>query len=129
MRIVEGADIFLISYLLTETRNQWDKFFVRLVGLAKDGAIFYFSEPVSWQLHWLIRMFSGRTEPPSFGLAGGMVMPSPLSGLRFVWIDSSMYCPEMQGLDRRSGGPAVLLALKVQHIDGGRGILKQEGHY
>lgn len=100
-RVFEDSDIFLISYLLTETRNQWDEFFVKLVGLAKVGALFYFAEPVPWQLHRLIQL--SKVEDDT----------SPLHCLRFVWIDSSMHFPEMQPLDRRSGGPAVLLAIKL----------------
>lgn len=100
-QMVEESDIFLTSYLLTETRNQWDKFFIELVGLAKVGALFYFAEPVPWQLHRLIQLSKVEDDI------------SPLHCLRFVWIDSSMHFPEMQPLDRRSGGPAVLVAIKL----------------
>ena len=106
---VKDSDIFLTSYLLTETRNLWDKFFVQLVGIAKVGAIFYFSEPVPWQLHRLMRMSS--TETSSDASPG--IDCSPLHSLRFVWIDSSMHFVDMQKLDGRSGGPAVLLAIKI----------------
>ncbi|KAL7534429.1 hypothetical protein ACHAXR_005864 [Thalassiosira sp. AJA248-18] len=108
-QIAQDSDIFLTSYLLTETRNQWDQFFVQLVGLAKLGALFYFSEPVPWQLNRLIRMSS-----PEFSSdASPGVDCSPLYRLRFVWIDSSMHFPDLQKLDRRAGGPAVLLAIKI----------------
>ena len=106
---VENSDIFLVSYLLTEARNLWDRFFVQLVSLAKAGALFYFAEPVPWQLHRLIRM----SMPDSLSQANSGIDCSPLYRLRFVWVDSSMHLPDMQKLDRRSGGPAVLLAIKV----------------
>ena len=100
------SDIFLTSYLMTETRNQWDEFIIKMVDRAKVGALFYFAEPVPWQLHRLIRM----SAPPDLNFDDTM---SPLHRLRFVWIDCSMHYPDMQTLDGRSGGPAVLLAMKV----------------
>lgn len=99
--LVETTDIFLTSYLLTETRDKWDAYFIKLVDKAKEGAIFYFAEPLPWQLHRLIRMSAQDSDP------------SPLQKLRFAWIDSSMNHPELQELDGRAGGPALLLALKV----------------
>ena len=105
---IKDADIFLASYLLTETRNQWDQFLVEIVSKAKSGALFYFSEPVPWQLHRLMRMSSvNSTSDVSPG-----VDCSPLQRLKFVWVDSSMFFPDMQRLDGRSG-PAVLLAIKT----------------
>lgn len=105
---IKDADIFLASYLLTETRNQWDQFLVEIVSAAKSGALFYFSEPVPWQLHRLMRMSSvDSTSDVSPG-----VDCSPLQRLKFVWVDSSMFFPDMQRLDGRSG-PAVLLAIKT----------------
>ena len=54
--LLETTDIFLISYLLTETRDKWDEYLAQLVEKAKQGAMFYFAEPLPWQLHRLIRM-------------------------------------------------------------------------
>lgn len=99
--LLETTDIFLISYLLTETRDKWDEYLAQLVEKAKQGALFYFAEPLPWQLHRLIRM---STSPDS--------VLSPLKRLRFAWVDSSMNHPEMQELDGRAGGPALLLAIK-----------------
>jgi len=99
--LFETTDFFLTSYLLTETRDKWDAYFIQLVDKAKEGAMFYFAEPLPWQLHRLIRMSSPDSDP------------SPLQRLRFAWIDSSMNHPELQELDGRAGGPALLLALKV----------------
>ncbi|KAL7547933.1 hypothetical protein ACHAWF_011198 [Thalassiosira exigua] len=101
-QMVKESDIFLTSYLLTETRSQWDEFFAQLISLAKVGALFYFSEPVPWQLHRLIRMSSE-----------SRIESSQMNRLRFVWIDSSMQFPDMQSLDGRSEGPAILLAVKT----------------
>ncbi|KAL7449671.1 hypothetical protein ACHAWC_001718, partial [Mediolabrus comicus] len=100
--LLETIDIFLISYLLTETRDKWDEYLAQLVEKAKQGAIFYFAEPLPWQLHRLIRMST----------AADLEL-SPLKRLRFAWVDSSMNHPEMQELDGRAGGPALLLAIKL----------------
>ena len=99
--LLETSDMFLTSYLLTETRDKWDAWFIQLVGKAKEGAIFFFAEPLPWQLHRLIRMSASDSDP------------SPLQRLRFAWIDSSMNHLELQELDGRAGGPAILLAIKV----------------
>jgi hypothetical protein len=93
------SDIFLFSYLLTETRNNWDHFLVQLVGLAKVGALFYFAEPTPWQLHRLMRRADG-----CLSSATPDIDYSPLKRLRFVWVDSSMHLPKMQKLDGRNGG-------------------------
>ncbi|KAL3807545.1 hypothetical protein ACHAXA_001129 [Cyclostephanos tholiformis] len=103
------SDIFLLSYLLTETRNNWDRFLVQLVDLARVGALFYFAEPTPWQLHRLMRICAdGRSSS-----AASDMNYSSLSRLRFVWLDSSMHLPNMQKLDGRNGGPAILLGVKV----------------
>ena len=94
------SDIFLFSYLLTETRNNWDRFIVQLVDLAKVGSLFYFAEPTPWQLHRLMRIcVSGRLTSATPDMDY-----SPLNRLRFVWLDSSMHLPNMQKLDGRTGG-------------------------
>ncbi len=84
-------DIFLISYLLSETREKWESFFRELVRLAKSKSMFYFAEPVPWQLHRFIESFKDQLE--------------------FIWIDSSMDFPLLQQTERRAG-PAVLFAIK-----------------
>lgn len=94
-----NSDIFLFSYLLTETRNNWDRFIVHLVDLARVGALFYFAEPTPWQLHRLMSICGGGPTPD--------VDYSPLNRLRFVWLDSSMHLPNMQKLDGRTGGRCV----------------------
>ncbi|KAL3782121.1 hypothetical protein HJC23_005383 [Cyclotella cryptica] len=109
-KFVQNTDIFLTSYLLTETRYSWDLFYVQLVQLAPVGALFYFAEPMAWQLHRLIRM---STQPSVARANCEHIDYSPLFQLKFVWIDSSMHYPELQQMDGRAGGPAVLLAIKL----------------
>ena len=115
---VQNADIFLTSYLLSETRNSWDEFYIEIVQLAPEGALFYFSEPMAWQLHRLIKMSTECLI--SDEVADGLVEdesaakdPTSLHRLKFIWIDSSMHYPELQQMDGRAGGPAVLLAIKL----------------
>jgi len=86
------SDIILVSYLLSETRGKWEAFFSELISYSISGTIFYFAEPVPWQLHRFCTLFG--------------------SQLDFLWIDSSMNCPTLRDLDRRIG-PAILLAVKM----------------
>jgi len=93
--VYETCDIYLISYLLSETNGKWEEFFGGIMNAAKAGALFYFAEPTPWQLHRLIEIFS--------------------NVLDFLWLDSSMYYPSLQKLDRRFG-PAILFAIKKEGI-------------
>lgn len=88
---MHACDIYLVSYLLSETNGKWESFFGGLIDLAKSESLFYFAEPTPWQLHRLIELFSTR--------------------LDFLWLDSSMYQPSMQSLDGRLG-PGILAAIK-----------------
>jgi hypothetical protein len=85
------VDIYLISYLLSETRGKWEPFFKDIVHMSSQGSLFYFAEPTSWQLHRLIELFS--------------------HSLTFVWVDSSRDYPDLQRFEKRTG-PAVLFAKK-----------------
>mmetsp|Transcript_19028 Transcript_19028/g.23156 ORF Transcript_19028/g.23156 Transcript_19028/m.23156 type:complete len:362 (-) Transcript_19028:145-1230(-) len=87
-------DLFIFSYILTETRNKWHHFFRRIWVTAKPGAIFYFAEPCPWQLHILLSLF-----------------PHWRACADYFWIDSSMDFAESQRLNTRQG-PAVLLVWK-----------------
>ena len=91
--LIDGSscDIYLVSYLLSETNGKWESFFNGLVHSADLGSTFYFAEPTPWQLHRLIDLYS--------------------SFLDFIWIDSSMNEPSLQKLNGRLG-PAVLAAVK-----------------
>ena len=84
------VDLYLFSYVLTETRGKWEPFVRDLLHHAPPGSLFYFAEPTPWQLHPL------RT----------------LDGMETVWLDSSMNAsPSQQASDKRFG-PAVLLGQK-----------------
>lgn len=89
------CDIYLTSYLLSETNGKWYTFFRELIQNANEECLFYFAEPTPWQLHILIEQFS--------------------ESLDFLWVDSSMYLPAMQALDGRLG-PAVLFAIKKKEF-------------
>jgi len=89
------CDIYLTSYLLSETNGKWYTFFRELIQNANEECLFYFAEPTPWQLHILIQQFS--------------------ESLDFLWVDSSMYLPAMQALDGRLG-PAVLFAIKKKEF-------------
>ena len=89
------VNVFLFSYLLTETRGKWEPFLRDIIQLAQPGALFYFAEPSPWQLHLVTRM----------------------EQLDVEWLDSSMNQPKMQAINRRFG-PAVLLGQKKVEMDG-----------
>ena len=115
-------DVYLTSYLLTETRGRWENFVTGLVGAAKSGSIFYFAEPAPWQLHRLVAMFGGGEGDEKIAASQGEsasggrgIACRPRSSLppllTFLWLDSSMHRPSLQPLDGRVG-PAVILAIK-----------------
>jgi len=85
------VDLFVTSYLLTETRDKWCAFYGDLVQIAKPGTLFLFAEPKAWQLHTFIEQTR--------------------ASIDFVWLDSSMNSPILQALEGRVG-PAVLLGMK-----------------
>jgi hypothetical protein len=87
-------DFYSVSYLLSETRGKWVSFFESVVKNAKPGAMFYFAEPIPWQLHRFIGLFNKKD-------------------LQFIWLDSSMDHPMLQDADRRAG-PSVLFAIKTE---------------
>ena len=86
-------DLFVTSYLLTETRGKWHAFYRDVIQMAKPGALFLFAEPKAWQLHTLIEQMKANNT------------------MDFVWLDSSMHSPILQALEGRVG-PAVLLGMK-----------------
>lgn len=116
------GDIFLISYLLSETRNLWDEFLLKLIETSKRGCIFYFAEPTPWQLHRLISMFElsksandgevDKLDNISGSFCNEINARKSKTRMRFLWIDSSMNLPALQGLHARLG-PAVLLGIKL----------------
>jgi hypothetical protein len=87
----KDVDLYLFSYILTETRGKWEAFLKELVDGAKSNCLFYLAEPTPWQLHRLRNL---------------------LPNLDYVWVDSSMnQSPAMQALDGRMS-PGVLMARK-----------------
>jgi hypothetical protein len=83
--------LYLVSYLLSETRDKWQTFFDDLVDRASPGSLFLLSDPTAWQLYiWLAR-YRERID--------------------VVWLDSSMDRPDLQEMVRRFG-PGVVLAMK-----------------
>lgn len=88
--------IVLISYLLTETRQKWREFMMDFILRLPKGTLFYFAEPMTWQLHILIQMFGNNNNV-----------------IKFTWLDSSFEKGAyMQNLDGRLGS-AVLMGIKV----------------
>ena len=107
----EGDDkqlLVIVSYLLTETRNQWKEFFSNLFFntdndnannannnkkkkkfLLPPGTIILLSEPTAWQLHIFLKEFKDYIDS-------------------YIWLDSSRDFPSLQTLEGRMG-PAVLL--------------------
>jgi len=86
-----ASTLYITSYLLTETRGRWESFYDQLISGSKPRDLFYFCEPTPWQLFHLIQVAGSRCY--------------------YLWLDSSMYHPELQDLHGRSG-PAVLLAIR-----------------
>ena len=99
------CDIFLVSYLLTENRGNWEAFFSQLFQLAKPGSLFYFAEPTSWQLQKLLKMGSSRNND-------NMLDETDNTNFIFLWLDSS-FGTNLQEIDGRLG-PAVLLGMKTK---------------
>lgn len=91
MRENGSVELFLVSYLLSETRDKWHIFFDDLFNRSVPGTLFLLSDPTAWQLYiWLARY---------------------RDHIDVVWLDSSMHRPDLQLLVRRFG-PAVVLAMK-----------------
>lgn len=85
------VDMYLFSYILTETRGKWEEFLLQLVDAAHSNTMFYFAEPTPWQLHHL---------------------RSLIPTLEYIWVDSSMdQSAALQAMDGRLG-PGILLARK-----------------
>ena len=93
--VAPSADLFLISYVLTETRGAWLGFVTSLWRAAKIGALFYFAEPTPWQLHLLIREFAWTVNRDVY------------------WVDDTLgQTASEQALMMRHGGPGIMVAVK-----------------
>lgn len=82
-------DLVVVSYLLTETRDQWKEFFQDLLNSMSKSCLLLLSEPTAWQLHSFTNLFADYVS-------------------EIQWLDSSQDFPELQPLEGRMG-PAVLL--------------------
>jgi hypothetical protein len=100
-------DLFVFSYILTETRGKWQQFIKDLIASAKPNALFFFAEPTPWQLHHLRNHVLVAMLP----LDSAAATHTPL--LDYIWVDSSMnQSAELQAMDGRLG-PGTLLARKL----------------
>jgi hypothetical protein len=105
----KDTDLVIVSYLFSETRNQWHNYFDDCVHQCKVGTLFLLTDPTAWQLH----IFRERYEYASNQDTSKVVDAKQRQRLmEFIWLDSSMYRPELQELEGRNG-PAVLLAMKI----------------
>jgi hypothetical protein len=85
------VDLFVISYLLCETRGQWHFFLDDVVASSRPGTMFLLTDPTAWQLH----LFRERYDEQ----------------ISWQWLDSSMHRPELQPLEGRVG-PAAVVGIK-----------------
>jgi len=90
-----AADLYLFSYVLTETRGKWRGFVERLFKAAHEGAILLCAEPTNWQLKALLALLDG--EP-----------------LRSCWLD----------VRATAAAPSVLLLQKL-HAQGSGDMLTE----
>jgi hypothetical protein len=103
----DSSDLLVVvSYLFSETRNAWYPFFDEYVEQCPTGTLFLLTDPTAWQLH----IFRQRYE---YG-RGCTCHENHGRCVQFMWLDSSMYRPELQELEGRNG-PAVLLAMKIDN--------------
>jgi hypothetical protein len=86
--------LIVISYVLCETRGQWYGWMDDLVEQCAVGTLWLLTEPTAWQLH----IFRTRYHHV----------------LDHVWLDTSLYRPDLQELETRNG-PAVLLCRRSQN--------------
>lgn len=54
------AGLFVLSYVLTETRGRWEAFVTALFEAAAPGALFLCAEPTNWQLLRLVEALGER---------------------------------------------------------------------
>mmetsp|Transcript_34339 Transcript_34339/g.39121 ORF Transcript_34339/g.39121 Transcript_34339/m.39121 type:complete len:448 (-) Transcript_34339:106-1449(-) len=110
----KSVDLYLLSYILTETRDKWHNFWNELVEKAKPNSLFYIAEPTPWQLHKVMQIEEQRITYCYDGGSAEGNRTATASRLEFIWLDSSMDQTEnVQALDGRLG-PGVLLARKIE---------------
>lgn len=87
-----SIDVFITSYLLSETHGKWHVFYESLFQKARPGSLFLFTDPTAWQIHMWLSKFKHELEG-------------------HCWLDSSMNRPDLQVLEGRLRA-GVLLAMK-----------------
>jgi hypothetical protein len=102
---LRNVDLVVVSYLFSETRGKWHLFVDDLVELSAVGTLFLITDPTAWQLH----LFRERYEFYKDNIGGS----DRRRRMDFLWLDSSMYRPELQELEGRNGA-AVLLGMKIE---------------
>lgn len=93
----DDVEIICLSYVLTEQREKWHEFLLELIEKSSKNAIFYFAEPITWQLFCVISLLKEKI--------------ADRVGICFLWIDSSCFLKHLQKIEGRNG-PAVLLIVK-----------------
>jgi hypothetical protein len=88
-------DLYLISYLLSETHGRWQVLLDDLMRCSRPGTFFWLADPTAWQLNVFIKRYNSKH-----------------NSLTWIWLDSSRHRPDLQQLEGRVG-PAVLLAMKL----------------
>jgi len=84
-----STTLYVASYLLSETRGQWDTFYQQIWDEAAPGSLWLFTDPTAWQLReWLSR------RPHN---------------VMYTWLDSSMHHPALQVLENRVNAAALLV--------------------
>jgi len=119
-----NADLIVVSYLLSEMRCKWCAFFDDLVGLSPVGRLFLFTDATSWQMHLFRERYEffhddDDDDDKISSNNGNSGNGDRKRRMNFVWLDSSMYRPDLQELEGRNG-PAVLLGVIVCRERGGR---------
>ena len=122
-----NVDLILVSYLLSETRGKWHAFFDDVVDLVPVGTLFLFTDPTAWQMHSFRERYEFFSNDKNGSTTNGGVdcHGEKQRRMNFVWLDSSIYRPEMQKLEGRNG-PAVLLGATV--VSRERGGVQLESH-
>jgi hypothetical protein len=101
-----AVNMFVISYLLSETRGQWHHLLDDVVQQSVPGTAFLLTDPTAWQLHAFRRRYE-------FSTLKERHSNKPHRQFHFVWLDSSMDRPELQVLEGRIG-PAILMGIKLE---------------
>jgi len=70
------CDIYLISYLLSETKGKWEDFVIEVVNASPKGTLFYFAEPSPTPLRRLKELFYNAEDNHNGGLDFVVLRPT-----------------------------------------------------